>query len=567
MPLPPVADSRALMRGPARALTLAAVGLFVGCRTPTPKEADPVPSIRPRLVVSIVLDQLGTWALEQHFALLPEDGLLKRIAEQGVYYPRVLYPYGATITAAGHATINTGVPPRVHGVVANDLYDPIRGEKRALVDDGKHELFGADGYASPVALGAPTVADRLKQASGGRAKVVSISIKDRGAVLPGGQKPDFVAFYRKSIPGFTTSTFYVRQLPTWFVDWCAAHPVEKYLRPWTALPVTRTRATVPDDRPVESSIPGFGRTFPHDPKKTRDPASILRFMPAATAYQIDLARAAVAHYRMGEDEVPDLLAFSVSATDYVGHMFGAESWEFLDNLIRTDRMLGAWIRELEQKTSVAVLVTSDHGQAPVSTSPAPPRIFPSAVVRALDTALAQTFGKGSYAGGYHLPYVYLSREALAHPRKAAIRDALIRTLEALPGVELAVATETAAGWRKDDDPLRRAIAEGIDLKRAGPIYVLPKEGVIVDPSLGGGGTTHGTPYAYDREVPVLVLAPSVNPLRSQEPQDILRLAATLSALLGISPPPQAAQAPLPGVRATANTLSPNGEQHGKALLQ
>ncbi len=494
----------------------------------------------------MVLDQLGTWALERHFHALPADGLLRRAAAEGVLHRRVRYGYGATITAAGHASLFTGVLPRVHGVVANDLYDPERGAQRALVDDGEHALFGAPGFASPSVLRAQTVGDALV-AHHPSAKVVSLSIKDRAAVLSGGHRPSFVAFYDSRVPGFTSSSYYFDALPGWFTNWRARHPVERYYETWEPLEGTARAAGVPDDRSVEGHLPGFGSTFPHDVRSSARPASLLRFTPSSTRMLLDLAEAAVDAYDLGGDEIPDLLALSVSATDYIGHAFGAESWEYLDNLIRTDRWLGELVRRLEKKTSVAVLVTSDHGHAPTPEDPAPTRLKPPALVAELDATLVERFGPGKYVAGYYIPYLYLTEAARTGPDAAAIESAVIEALRARPDVALAERSEVAAGWLEHPDELHRAVAAGIALDRAGPVYVVPAEGVVVDPNLGGGGTTHGTPYAYDRDVPVFVLGARVGRLETEEPLDLLQVAPTLARLLGIPPPPLAKLPPLPGV--------------------
>lgn len=501
---------------------------------------------RPRLVVSIVLDQLGSWVLERYRPLLPEDGLLSRGMREGAFHLRVRYPYAATITAAGHATLHTGVTPRAHGVVANDRYDPERGEKRALVDDGAHPILGAEGYAGPGVLRSPTVADVLSAATKGRAKIVSISIKDRGAILTAGRTPDFVAFYDRSVPGFTTSTYYAEDLPPWFVAFRERHPVQAYFEPWVPLPVTRQAAMVPDDRAVEGLLEGFGRTFPHDPRRTKSPASIFRFMPASTRYQLDLARAAVEALDLGDDATPDLLLLSVSATDYIGHVFGAESWEYLDNLLRTDRMLSDFVAELRRETQVAVVVTSDHGQAPLPADPPPPRIDPPALLQSIESALTARFGTGPFAAGYFLPYIYLTPAAMMHPEGEALVDAMLAHLRERPDIRLAVRATEAAKWIDSRDPMKRAIAEGIDLEQSGSIYLVPKEGVIVDPGLGGGGTTHGTPYLYDRDVPVIAWGAGVHRARTVEPQDALQVAPSLAALLGISPPEGATAPTLAG---------------------
>lgn len=488
---------------------------------------------RPQLVVSVVVDQLGAWVLNRHKPLLSEHGIFRRAEKEGVYHARVEYPFGATITAAGHATLHTGVAPNRHGVVANTRYDIVSGSQRALVDDGIHAVLGAEGFASPAVLKVPTVADHLKAQTQGKAIVASISIKDRGAVLPGGKRPDLVLFYHSAIPGFTSSTYYTSSIPKWLEVWGAKHPVSAYIGPWNALPQTQKRAGVSDNREVESLIPELTRTFPHDLTDTDQAASLFRYTPGATQYQLDCAEEAVWALAMGQDDIPDLLAISISGSDYIGHLFGAESWEYIDNLIRTDMMLAAFIDKLAKRTRVAVVISSDHGQAPLPDSPSVSRIFPRQLMDDVNTVLVKKFGEGEYVGGYYIPYVYLSQSAVKDERREAILEAMLAELQQHPEIALAVATREAVGWTGASDPLKRAIAMGIDLERSGHIYVLPSKGVIVDPGTNGG-TTHGTPYLYDREVPVLAWGVGISKASSEQTLDIRRYAASLAKLLGIS---------------------------------
>ena len=506
-----------------------------------PERASP----RPRLVVSVVLDQLATWSFRRYEAALPAEGALRRALEGGVVHRRLRYGYGATVTAAGHATLYTGVNPRVHGVVANMTFDVARGRRRAVVDDATHPVFGVPGtFAGPGVLRVPTAGDALREASGGRAQVASLSFKDRGAILPGGHAPSFVAFYAPRIPGFTTSAYYGEAPPPWLGAFTRRHPVSSYLERWTPGESARRRGGV-DDRAVEGAAPGFGRAFPHDPEATEAPAAWFKFFPASNRYLADLAEETVRRLGLGDDEVPDLLCLSFSSTDYVGHKFGGDSVEYLDNLIRADRALGALVRALEARTSVAVLITSDHGHAPTPADPAPPRLVPRQLMGALEAHLAERFGEGPFVAGYHVPYVHLGAEARARDDAEAVLEAATAWLGAHPLVAWAARTEDAAGWTAHRDPLRRAVAEGIAPGRGGPIYVLPAEGVVVDAGLGGG-THHGTPYPYDREVPVLAFGTGVGRLVSDAPVDARRYAPTLARLLGVEPPRTMTERALPG---------------------
>ncbi|MCA9605788.1 MAG: alkaline phosphatase family protein [Myxococcales bacterium] len=522
-----------------RALVLAM--LLAGCgaagttvREPPPPPPRPEPA---RLVVAVVIDQLGWATLERYLPELDEDGALRRLAREGVHR-RVVYQHAGTYTAAGHASIHTGVSPRVHGVMANEVHDPERGAI-ASCDDGAHAIFGMDdAFASPSLLRAPTVADALRAAHPD-ARIVAVSLKDRGSVIPGGQRPDAVVFWDKGHATFTTSDYYTDAPWPWLTAFLEAHPTP--LTAWTPGDPARLEALLgPDARAGEGGL-GFCATFPHDPRATDAPGGAFRGTPQSTEHLLDLARAAVEHYEMGRDDVPDLLSISISGTDYVGHAFGYGSWEYLDDLVRVDRALGAFLRELEAGVGpVAVLVTSDHGHADIAeATEGGGRIVPEPFAAELDAVLDHAYGDGEWVVAFEEPFVYLSAAGRAHD--GAIEQHLLPYLRAREGVARAYDARRIPGDLADAaDPIDGLVYESVATDPPGDVFVVPAEGWFVDDDEPfDAGASHGTPYAYDREVAVLFAGPGVAPARDDAPLDQRRVARTIAALLGIEGPPNA----------------------------
>jgi hypothetical protein len=498
-------------------------------------------------VVAVVIDQLASHALERYLPHLDEDGALRRLAREGVFHPQVEYAYAGTYTAAGHAAIHTGAPPAVSGVYANEVWDRERGREVPIVDDGAHAVHGVEGaFASARALRVETVAEALERATNGRAITASLSIKDRGAIFAAGREADVVLWYDKRLPGFTTSTFY-GEPPAWLATWSREHPIDELLVPWVAEDAERLAAIAgPDDGPGEGDWLGFGVTFPHDPRRSSDPYGVIRATPRSTEYLLALAERTVEELGMGDDDVPDLLAISISSTDYVAHTFGPESWEYVDNLVRCDRALGALLARLEREHGpIAVLVTADHGGAPLPERGGRGRLMPRELARGLDEALDAELGEGEWVSAFVQPFVYLSEAG--REREGAVELA-VRWLEARPEVELAADVRDAIGWRTSRDPLRRAVGLSVPEGVQGDVFVVPAEGYVMDEDMPAGfGTSHGTPWAYDRLVPVLFAGPGIAPLRTRDPLPQDRVAATIAALLGIEPPAAAGRLPLPGL--------------------
>lgn len=526
----------------------------VACGGPPPPARVP-PAPRPRVVVAVVLDQLAARSLDRYLPHLDEDGAIRRGVREGALHRQVVYSYAGTYTAAGHAAIHTGAPPATSGIVSNEVWDRARDREAPIADDATHAVLGVEGaFASPAALRVETVADVLERASGGRAITVSLSVKDRGAVFAGGRRPDLVLWYDVRLPGYTTSSYYAASTPTWLDEWQRAHPIDALLAPWEAEdPELLARVLGPDDAPGEGDWEGLGVTFPHDPRASSRPYSVVRATPASSEHLIALAEEAAHRLDLGADEVPDLLALSISSTDYVGHVFGPDSWEYLDNLVRVDRALGAFLDRLaEARGPIAVLVTSDHGGAPLPErrEGESGRLLPDLLLSELEDALDRALGEGAWVTAFVQPFVYLSEAARAPEVRERAVAATIAHLSARREVALAADAREATAWREHADPVRRAVGLSVPDDVEGDVFVVPREGFVVDEGMPtGAGTSHGTPWAYDRTVPVIVWGPGVSRLETNEPLEQARVATTLAALLGVPPPRSAPREPLPGVHA------------------
>lgn len=529
--------------------SIVSIGLsLVACGGP--RAAERAHLAEAKLVVAVVIDQLGSTTLERYLPHLPEDGALRRLITTGAYHHRVVYAHATTYTAAGHASIHTGATPSTHGVLANERWSRERAETIAWVDDSEHAVFGRDDwFASPATLRVGTVADALRAAHGRTTRVVALSLKDRGSVIPGGRTPDAVAFWDSRYGRFTSSTFYSAVLPEWLADFVERHP-PPYER-WT--PADRDLLAVvngADDQPGEGGWEGLDATFPHDPNEGENPASGFRATPQASEYLLDLARAAVETFDLGGDDVPDLLSLSISGTDYVGHTFGPHSWEYLDHLIRVDRALGRFLAELEaERGPIAILVTSDHGHAPLPeerrANESAGRLLPESIAATLEAALEYALGAGEWIEAFVQPFVYLTPAAEA--RRDEVVPLCITALAQMDGVHAAYDVRERRRLERSADPIERAVAASLRDDAPGAVLVVPAEHWFVDDEAPPDrGTSHGTPWPYDREVPVIFAGPEVAHLDSHEPRDQRRVARTLAALLGIPGPEAAPARPLPG---------------------
>lgn len=547
-----------MVRSMRRALALVVLVALVSCGGAAAHvEEPPPPAPAPRVVVALVYDQLASWVLARHAEHLDPNGALRRTMRRGTWIHRVAYGYAGTYTAPGHAAIYTGAAPYESGIPSNRVWDRARRARVSAMDDATHPLFGRPtAFASPSILRAESVADVLERESGGAAITLSLAMKDRSAVLPGGQHPDGCFWLDVRAGGFTTSSWYGAELPPWVAAWQSEHPLAATMQVWEPEdPAMLAAALGPDDQSGEGAY-GFGRTFPHDPSSPEaigEPDAYLS-TPASVAHLLAFAREASRQLHVGEDAQTDLLAISIATPDYVGHAFGPESWEALDALVRVDREVGRFLDELEQEHGeIAVLITADHGVAPL-VERSRERGHADAVrwtseveLELLRAHLTETLGPGEWVDAWVQPYVYLSETARSGPDRDRVVLEITRWLSARPGIARVVDTRTGDTLRASSDPMDLLLGRSFPVPPPGELYVVPTEWSVAEEELSAeAGTSHGSPYDYDREVPVVMSGPGVAHADVDEPPRAqARVATTIAHLCGVSAPVLADPAPLP----------------------
>lgn len=529
-----------------------------GCATtkpgaePSAKKASSAPAppsqanVAPKLVVLIVLDQLGSWVLDHQLSLLPSGSAIRRAYEDGASHIAE-FPYASTQTAPGHASLSTGVTPSVHGIVANSVYVPGQGGRKT-VDDAKHAVLGnPDRFVSPTQLRTETIGDVLHRESEGKARIVGISIKGRSAVLPVGQQANAAVFYDSVTRAMTTSTFYApkRRLPDWLRDFRKANPVGPLLQTWEpADPLALETQLGPDVSPGE-----MYPAFPHDPREATDPWYAFAGTPESSEYLMAAAYAVVKAERMGMDEVPDFLALSVSGTDIVGHIWGTRSWEYADNLLRIDRALTHFVKLLQARGPVAFVLTADHGVAELPERARAEgreggRLSGSALMSSAERAVDTALGEGNWIAGY-VPPLFTYTDA-GKARHQELTKALRKAMPSVEGVKAVYDARNAAQLRASNDEVERLVGASLPDDPPGDLYLVAEPGWF-DALSEHGGTNHGSPWDYDRRVPVLMWGTAVERRTSQDIYDVLRVATTLAALLNVPAPAGAPKRPLPGV--------------------
>lgn len=557
------------------AIPLAAVAALSGCTSSdaAPATSDdhagatsPVAPAKPRLVVMLVVDQLPSWSFDEEQKMLTKG--IRRLVDEGVYFPRAEFPYAITYTAPGHTTLGTGAPPSVSGILANGWYRPEEDKLAAAISDANSPVFWLAGEADPdegprgasaAQLEVDGLADVLRAAHPD-AHSVSIALKSRAAIFALGRKPDIAVWYDARQPAMTTSAYYVDEPPAWLRELAEDHPVADRLDSYVWRPRNEValgwRVMAPDDQPGEGGDYGMGATFPHRISISETPASALKTTPLGDQLVLEAAYAAIEGEDLGADDITDLLSVSFSAHDYAGHAWGHESWERVEMLFRLDETVGQLLDYLDDRIgrdAYTVLLSSDHGatrmiERTLQTGRFAKRIYNRDVKAAAEEAAIAVLGPSAdpWINVVTGSSVYMSPKLLALPdaQRATALDAIVEGVSGVEGIAYAVRTDLVAGNCAAREGMDFYACNSVMPERSGQVFFAPKPDCLLTSSYTTG-TSHGSANDDDRIVPIIVHAPGLAPRRHDERVSTLQVAPTLAGFLGIEPPVTATADPLP----------------------
>ncbi len=504
---------------------------------------------KPKLIVGIVVDQMRSELLLRYDDLYG-DGGFKRLRREGFYAGNNHFSYMPTTTGPGHASVYTGTTPAVHGIAGNNWYDPTTKEKVYCAEDRSVRTIGAqnaDGQMSPKNLKTTTITDELRMFWNFRSKVVGVSVKDRGSILPAGHLAN--AAYWLSDGNFITSSFYMEALPKWVNDFNAKGMAQKYIDGgWTTLlPIEKYMSSLPDDNPYETVMADENAAvFPRDLKKLA-PANgnldLVKVTPFGNSICFEMATAAIAAEGLGEDAITDFLALSLSSTDYMGHAYGPRSIEVQDTYLRLDADLEKFLKLLDAKVgkgNYTVFLTADHGAAEVSQYNID-RKLPGGYI---DTDNAKKYFKSILEEisplGMELieeiegNTIFFDRAKIAEADLELddLCEEVARRFTMFPGVYAAYPAEQILWGAASEFPMSN-LKRGLYPKLAGDVVWVINSGWL---DYGPTGTSHGTPWTYDSHVPLLFFGAGVKAGKTFRETHIRDIAPTLSMMFGIPLP-------------------------------
>ncbi len=471
---------------------------------------------KPKLVLVIVVDQCRYDYLTRFRAEF--KGGFDRLLKNGANFTAAHDDFFPALTAVAHSVILSGAMPSATGIIGNDWWDRSAAKRVTSVTDTAEKLLGGSSGngVSPRSLLVATVGDELKAANGGRPKVIGISTKDRAAILLGGKKADAAYWFDDNTGNYVTSTYYMRALPEWVQSMNSERPAAAFLGlTWQGHEIPRVA------KPQYKAVT-------HSPFGNRPTE--------------ELAERAIVAEKLGKHDDPDLLAVSLSATDYVGHDYGPNSPEIHEALLETDRLLDKLFQTVDREiglSSVVVVLTADHGVAPLPDPKNPKERgghFPlTAVSDAVQAALAAQYGLGKWVVGCWDTTIFLNHVLMAEKKLdvAEVNRAAAEAVRKLPHIARTYTREQLLDPKAaQGDNTRRLIQNGFNPDRAADVVFLVEPFWIYHEL----NTTHGTTYDYDTHVPLIFMGPGIragsykNAVRSND------TAPTLSELLGVPKP-------------------------------
>ncbi len=484
-----------------------------------------------RLVLLIVVDQFRYDYLTR-FRSDYTDGF-KRLLTDGAVFTNANLEHYPTVTAVGHATMLSGAPPSVSGIIGNDWFERESGATVTSVADNSVKPLGSPTGppASPRRLLVGGIGDELKiaspQAKGApdKPRVFGVSLKDRSAILPVGRGADAAFWWDTKTGSFVTSSYYFPEPPAWLRTFNDRKLPDAHAGgSWTVLasPTTSLKQ-MPSERGPALYDAVYASPFGND----------LLF---------DFACELMSQERLGRRNATDLLSVSFSSNDSVGHTNGPDSPQVRDIAARVDRVIGRLLDQVDKSVGLQhtlIAFTADHGVAPVPESireqgMSAGRMSNTELFGPIEQALAAKYGEGKWLMATAGSSPYLNYELID---KLGLDATEVRRVAAaaamkVPHVARVFTRDQLLLGNVPNDRIGGRVLRGFNAQRSGDLEIILEPYWIRQAQ----GTTHGTPYNYDAHIPLILSGRGIVPGEYSDQAALNDLAPTLATLLAIEIP-------------------------------
>lgn len=513
-----------------------------------------------KLVVGIVVDQMRYDYLEKFYGDFDEGGF-KRLINNGSNFTNCIINYIPTVTAAGHASIYTGTVPYYHGIITNDWKDRNTlaniNACAAVSPTNKMYVEGIDKTRSPERLLTTTIGDQIKLSNYGKSKVMSISIKDRGAMMAAGKGADAAYWFDDNTGKFITSFHYMSELPDWIKDFNNSGIIEGYTKKdWKLLKHADVYSDLPgDELPYETDVFNEDkRSFPHSLKNVsqKDKYGKLTHTPWGNQILVDLAKEILKNEGLGKGSFTDHLAISFSSPDKIGHDYGPQSYEVKDTYLRLDRQLAELLNYLDGHVgndNYILFLTADHGvmenkyhlnEMNIDAGNLDRKKFYADLISfLLERYNSNKIIKTHFARNIYLDYEVIEKLKLKREDvEESIKEYLISNVSEIAEVY----TRSEMKLMSASRDTKNYILNGFNLKRSGDILFSLKANHLI--SERKFGSTHGSRHKYDNHIPLIFYGSSIPAERRNEQVFIEDIAPTICDLIGVNQPSDCIGVPL-----------------------
>ena len=462
---------------------------------------------RPKLVVGIVVDQMRWDYLGRYYDRCQSDGL-KRLITKGYSCNNCLINYLPTVTSIGHASIYTGTTPAFHGICGNSFY--INGVKRSCCEDPDVQMVGTDKNkaSSPVNLLASTIGDALRLHTDFKSKVVSVSYKDRAAILPGGRCANAAYWMDTKNGQFITSTWYMEELPAWM------------------------------------------KTFNMEMKKNQELAKVgkdVGLYPLCGHLITDMAIASLKGENLGKGENTDMLCVSYSQTDIIGHEWGTRDYRTDEAYLELDKDIARLLKALDTQVGEGnyfLFLTADHGAAHNFKFMGDHKFnaggwrWDEEYVVEVEKRLSERFGQKPVIKDMLDYRIVLDKESIREQGldEQIVRETIVEEILKLPHVSFAFDFKKTA-TAPVPEFLRERVLNSYHYDRSGDIIFMLEPGFYgFGKWASHDGTTHGGWNPYDSHIPLLFYGWNVEHGSTSREVYITDIAPTVCQKLHIQQP-------------------------------
>ncbi|MBN8724425.1 MAG: alkaline phosphatase family protein [Acidobacteria bacterium] len=515
-------------------------------------------SATPKLIVYLVIDQFRGEFLSRFDPWFGQNGF-RALVKEGAYFTNANYHHGATYTGPGHTAIASGAYGMQHSIISNKWYNRKTNRSEAMLFDPNSKYIGIDQEVdageenSPANFIGTTIGDQLLLSNNFQSKVVTLAIKERAAIALGG-KLGKAYWFNETTGGFLSSTYYMKSLPAWVESFNNKRIADSYFgKSWEKLPDEKLfQLCREDDYRFETNVKGNKKSFPHLvtgklDKPGADFYEAFEHTPWANDLTFEFARAAIEAEQLGMDDKPDFLAISLTANDLVGHAYGPYSQEVADITIRTDKQIGDFLSYLDKKfgkDNILVVLTADHGAGAVPEYSSDlglngMRIKKKFIKETIENALNSKYGKAAWVAALEDPNVYLNYKAIEEKKLSheEVEHAVGEALLSIEGVAGYLTRTQFLNGTLPKTTIAQAYQYSFHPERGGDIVIVLKPFYIWGKyAEKDEGATHGSPYWYDRHVPLIIRSSSVKAGVYNKDTQIISIAPTVATILRINPP-------------------------------